>query len=71
MSNSSSGNLLDFDTLDETFDLSPWPESTESDSQLRKVPRTLAPNLTRRSHKKSRGGCFNCKSRKIKVSLYR
>lgn len=29
--------------------------------------RTLAPNLTRRSHKKSRGGCFNCKSRKIKV----
>jgi hypothetical protein len=31
--------------------------------------RTLAPNLTRRSHKKSRGGCFNCKSRKIKVRL--
>ncbi|EXJ82923.1 hypothetical protein A1O3_06739 [Capronia epimyces CBS 606.96] len=28
--------------------------------------RTLAPNLTRRSHKKSRGGCYSCKSRKIK-----
>ena len=31
-----------------------------------KQPRTLAPNLTRRSHKKSRAGCFTCKSRKIK-----
>ena len=30
--------------------------------------RTLAPNLTRRSHKKSRGGCFSCKTRKIKCS---
>ncbi|KIW65358.1 hypothetical protein PV04_07624 [Phialophora macrospora] len=30
--------------------------------------RTLAPNLTRRSHKKSRGGCFSCKQRKIKCS---
>ncbi|RMZ81889.1 hypothetical protein DV738_g2050, partial [Chaetothyriales sp. CBS 135597] len=29
-------------------------------------PRTLAPNLTRRSHKKSRAGCYMCKSRKIK-----
>ena len=29
-------------------------------------PRTLAPNLTRRSHKKSRAGCFTCKTRKIK-----
>lgn len=28
--------------------------------------RTLAPNLTRRSHKKSRAGCFTCKRRKIK-----
>lgn len=28
--------------------------------------RTLAPNLTRRSHKKSRAGCYTCKSRKIK-----
>jgi Fungal specific transcription factor domain/Fungal Zn(2)-Cys(6) binuclear cluster domain len=28
--------------------------------------RTLAPNLTRRSHKKSRAGCFSCKGRKIK-----
>jgi hypothetical protein len=25
-------------------------------------------NLTRREHKKSRAGCFSCKSRKIKVS---
>ena len=28
--------------------------------------RTLAPNLTRKSHKKSRAGCFTCKGRKIK-----
>ena len=28
--------------------------------------RTLAPNLTRRSHRKSRGGCYTCKTRKIK-----
>ena len=28
--------------------------------------RTLAPNLTRRSHKKSRAGCVTCKNRKIK-----
>lgn len=32
----------------------------------RKQPRTLAPNLTRRSHKKSRDGCLKCKVRKIK-----
>lgn len=31
-----------------------------------KQPRTLAPNLTRRSHKKSRAGCYTCKTRKIK-----
>lgn len=31
-----------------------------------KQPRTLAPNLTRRSHKKSRAGCYTCKGRKIK-----
>jgi Fungal specific transcription factor domain/Fungal Zn(2)-Cys(6) binuclear cluster domain len=31
-----------------------------------RTPRTLAPNLTRRSHRKSRAGCFTCKSRKIK-----
>jgi hypothetical protein len=31
-----------------------------------KQPRTLAPNLTRRSHKKSRFGCLVCKTRKIK-----
>lgn len=30
------------------------------------VQRTLAPNLTRRTHKKSRSGCFRCKARKIK-----
>ena len=35
-------------------------------SSANKQPRTLAPNLTRRSHKKSRAGCFTCKSRKIK-----
>lgn len=32
----------------------------------RKQSRTLAPNLTRRSHKKSRDGCLKCKVRKIK-----
>lgn len=31
-----------------------------------RTQRTLAPNLTRRSHKKSRAGCFSCKARKIK-----
>jgi hypothetical protein len=39
----------------------------ESTTPKPRTQRTLAPNLTRRSHKKSRGGCFNCKSRKIKV----
>lgn len=29
--------------------------------------RNVAPNLRRKAHRKSRGGCFNCKSRKIKV----
>lgn len=39
------------------------PSKSSSNSRQ---PRTLAPNLTRRSHKKSRAGCFTCKSRKIK-----
>lgn len=39
------------------------PEGSFND---RKQPRTLAPNLTRRSHKKSRDGCLKCKVRKIK-----
>lgn len=37
-----------------------------SNSATRPKTRTLAPNLTRRSHKKSRGGCYSCKTRKIK-----
>jgi hypothetical protein len=68
MSESSSAFLGDVDASDEVFDLSPWPETTGSDSPPKKTPRTLAPNLTRRSHRKSRGGCFSCKARKIKVS---
>lgn len=47
-----------------------WTEhssaSPEDLFQDRKQPRTLAPNLTRRSHKKSRDGCLKCKVRKIK-----
>lgn len=46
-----------------------WPDGSTSpeDQFLDKKPtRTLAPNLTRRSHKKSRNGCFSCKARKIK-----
>lgn len=39
------------------------PEELFSD---KKQTRTLAPNLTRRSHKKSRDGCLKCKVRKIK-----
>lgn len=31
--------------------------------------RAVAPNLRRKAHRKSRGGCFNCKSRKIKVCM--
>ena len=40
--------------------------STNGSATARHKTRTLAPNLTRRSHKKSRGGCYSCKSRKIK-----
>lgn len=72
-SSGSSGSLVDFGVSEEAFNLSPWSESTESYAppKISKFTRTLAPNLTRRSHKKSRGGCFNCKSRKIKVSQSR
>lgn len=60
------------------WDLSPLSDNTSiSDSRRsihdshdsktsRRKTRTLAPNLTRRSHTKSRGGCYSCKSRKIK-----
>jgi hypothetical protein len=44
-------------------------EDLEGAQPKARTHRTLAPNLTRRSHKKSRGGCFNCKARKIKVRL--
>ncbi|KAK5939996.1 hypothetical protein PMZ80_007414 [Knufia obscura] len=43
--------------------------STSPEEQFldnKKQSRTLTPNLTRRSHKKSRNGCFSCKTRKIK-----
>lgn len=46
-----------------------WIEDSTSPEEAfldKKQPRTLAPNLTRRSHKKSRNGCFSCKTRKIK-----
>lgn len=68
MSNSSSGSFFGANASEEAFNRSPWPENTDSEFLERKAPRSLAPNLTRRSHKKSRGGCFSCKTRKIKVS---
>jgi hypothetical protein len=68
MSNTFTSPPFDFDVPEETFDtLFPWPQPADSNSPPRKILRTLAPNLTRRSHKKSRGGCFSCKTRKIKV----
>ncbi|KAF7511716.1 hypothetical protein GJ744_003879 [Endocarpon pusillum] len=61
---------IDLDSAEEVslYNHASWPEPTERerDSPPKKTPRTLAPNLTRRSHKKSRGGCLNCKCRKIK-----
>ncbi|ERF75260.1 hypothetical protein EPUS_00052 [Endocarpon pusillum Z07020] len=57
---------VDGDSAEEVFNHAPWPEPRGRDSPPKKTPRTLAPNLTRRSHKKSRGGCLNCKCRKIK-----
>jgi hypothetical protein len=44
----------------------PVPAAGTTTTTNHKQPRTLAPNLTRRSHKKSRAGCFTCKHRKIK-----
>ena len=41
-------------------------DNIASKHERSRTPRTLAPNLTRRSHKKSRSGCFSCKARKIK-----
>jgi Fungal Zn(2)-Cys(6) binuclear cluster domain/Fungal specific transcription factor domain len=41
-------------------------DDTVSTTNEKRTQRTLAPNLTRRSHKKSRAGCFSCKTRKIK-----
>lgn len=60
------------DNLTDVNLLASWDFSSEStfttpgSERKQQKTRTLAPNLTRRSHKKSRGGCFNCKSRKIK-----
>lgn len=75
MSDYSPGTVFEFDPLNEAFDLSSLPDSGlegshsgSNEAAKKKTPRTLAPNLTRRSHKKSRGGCFSCKTRKIKVS---
>ncbi|KAJ9660215.1 hypothetical protein H2198_002721 [Neophaeococcomyces mojaviensis] len=48
------------------LDSSTSPEETFLDGNHKKQARTLAANLTRRSHKKSRNGCFSCKTRKIK-----
>lgn len=47
----------------------PWFQTHRSGISPRRTPRTLAPNLSRRSHKKSRGGCHSCKARKIKVGV--
>ncbi|KAL2431448.1 hypothetical protein ABEF95_009068 [Exophiala dermatitidis] len=44
----------------------PQQQPATQQSQAQHKTRTLAPNLTRRSHKKSRGGCYSCKNRKIK-----
>ncbi|KIW23462.1 uncharacterized protein PV07_11656 [Cladophialophora immunda] len=54
-----------------SWDFSSEPTTPGSNGSRRSTQpktRTLAPNLTRRSHKKSRGGCFSCKQRKIKCS---
>ncbi|KAK5464952.1 hypothetical protein LTS15_001515 [Exophiala xenobiotica] len=64
--------ILTGDSLTPTNSLSSWDFSSESagllqeESAKQHKTRTLAHNLTRRSHKKSRGGCFSCKGRKIK-----
>jgi hypothetical protein len=55
--------------LPSSYDRSAAPFSTImslNTNGSNKQPRTLAPNLTRRSHKKSRAGCYTCKGRKIK-----
>ncbi|KIW37627.1 uncharacterized protein PV06_10268 [Exophiala oligosperma] len=65
---------LSGDSLTPTNSLSPWDCSADAslsahedgDGRKHTKSRTLAPNLTRRSHKKSRAGCFSCKARKIK-----
>ena len=73
MSDYSPGTVfdLDLDPLAEDFDFSSIPDvvggSPDGEASKKRPARTLAPNLTRRSHKKSRGGCFSCKARKIKV----
>jgi hypothetical protein len=69
--NTVSESTLDWEASDDASIASPRPESTGNDSPPTRQPRTLAPNLTRRAHKKSRGGCYSCKSRKIKVLLLR
>src|ERR1700722_6985051 len=61
-----------FPTSSASSTVSPLPEPDCSGDLEEAHPkarehRILTPNLTRRSHKKSRGGCFNCKARKIKV----
>lgn len=72
MSNTPSDPPFDFAASDHVPDWYPGSEHDDGEpidngSLPRRTPRTLAPNLTRRSHKKSRAGCFNCKTRKIKV----
>ena len=49
-----------------SYDAGPRFTTMNLNSSSTKQPRTLAPNLTRRSHKKSRAGCYTCKGRKIK-----
>ena len=63
---------FDFADLDEGMyyvpSLSKDSSSGEGEDPEPSCPQTHVPNLRRKSHRKSRGGCFNCKSRKIKVS---
>ncbi|KIV79582.1 hypothetical protein PV11_07133 [Exophiala sideris] len=62
------------DSLTDSQSPSPWDFTSDSsiivpgDHPKQHKTRKLTPNLTRRSHKKSRGGCISCKGRKIKCN---
>ena len=52
---------------DRTFDEETAMAGAFSNSTAKLEPPRRAVKMKRREHKKSRAGCFNCKSRKIKV----